>query len=94
MCFFNFYFHLLVGVMDFSYLLLLSGLFGFFFCVFPSFSEFNLSLALWLLGASYVSINSFSAVCLSFHKEVSSSLGLNSSHLNAFLDAAYVLGPL
>lgn len=78
MCFFNFYFHLPVGVMDFSYLLLLSGLFGFFFfCVFPSFSEFNLSLALWLSGASYVS-----------------SLGLNSSYLNAFLDAAYVLGPL
>ena len=75
--------------MDFSYLLLLSV-----FSVFPSFSEFNFSHDLWLLGASYVSINSFSTACLSFRKEVSSSLGLNSSHLNAFLDAAYVLGPL
>lgn len=35
MCFFNFYFHLLVGVMDFSYLLLLSGLFGGFFLCIP-----------------------------------------------------------
>lgn len=64
------YLHLSVGVMDFSHLLLLSA-----FPVFSSFSKTNFSLALWLLDASYGSMNSFSAACLSFHKELRAHLG-------------------